>query len=180
MEENTLRIPLDDNTSSFLDKDWLTPAELEERSRLTIRQAQIHRAFQPESSIQEYPPEDTTLERPSSSKPKSVSFTEDQPLVSNVFNPTLLMVPMDDSSSTLIPHRSERSNKGSHQSIRYINEVFLASITGHQPSSTIANLAYNAELESDFDNEKSTVLILDHMLQNLKPTMDKTLLIIWQ
>ena len=114
MEENTLRIPLDDNTSSFLDKDWLTPAELEERSRLTIRQAQIHRAFQPESSIQEYPPEDTTLERPSSSKPKSVSFTEDQPLVSNVFNPTPFMVPMDDSSSTLIPRRSEISNKGSH------------------------------------------------------------------
>ena len=39
LEENTLRILLDDNTSSFLDKDWLTPAELRERYRLTIRQA---------------------------------------------------------------------------------------------------------------------------------------------
>ena len=90
------------------------------------------------------------------------------------------MVPMDDSSSTLIPHRSERSNKGSHQSISYIHEVFLASITGHQHSSTVANLAYNAELESDFDNGKSTVLILDHMLQHLEPTTDTTLLTIWQ
>ena len=39
LEENTIRIPLDDNTSSLLDKDWLTPAELEERSRVTIRRA---------------------------------------------------------------------------------------------------------------------------------------------
>ena len=47
----------------FLDKDWLIPAELEERSRLTIRQAQIRKAFQPESSTHVDSSEYTTLEK---------------------------------------------------------------------------------------------------------------------
>ena len=33
LEENSFRIPLDENTSAELGSDWLTPAELEERSR---------------------------------------------------------------------------------------------------------------------------------------------------
>ena len=130
LEENTLRILLDDNTSSFLDKDWLTPAELEERSRLTIRQAQIRRAFQLESSTHINSSEDTNLERLSSSEPKSISFSKDQTLVPSVSTPTPFVVPEDSCLSTPSLCHRERSNKGSHKSVRYINEVFLASVTG--------------------------------------------------
>ena len=115
---------MDDNISSYLDEYWLTPVELEAISHLTIRQAQIHRALQPESNTQEDPPEETNPERPSLSKPKSISLTKNQHLLSNVYNPNLFFNPIDDSSSKLSPHRSERSNQGSQQSMRYVNEVF--------------------------------------------------------
>ena len=36
--------------------------------------------------------------------------------------------------------------------MKYINEVFLASVTDKHPSSTVANLAYQAELEINFDS----------------------------
>lgn len=68
--------------------------------------------------------------------------------------PDPFVVPTDDSSITLSHSRSERSNKGSHQSVRYIDEVFLAHVTSHHPSSAVVNLVYKAELESDFDNGK--------------------------
>ena len=60
--------------------------------------------------------------------------------------------------------------------MRHINELFLASVTRYYPSSTVANLAYKAELESDFDNGE--IKILEHMRQNLKHTMKTTLLTI--
>ena len=47
LEENTLRIPLDDDSSPLLDKDWLSQEELEERSRRNIRQTQLRQAFTP-------------------------------------------------------------------------------------------------------------------------------------
>ena len=41
LEENSIQISLDENTPALLDKDWLSPEELEERSRHNIRQAQL-------------------------------------------------------------------------------------------------------------------------------------------
>ena len=39
LKQNTFCIPLGDNSSAYLDKDLITPNELEERSCLIIRQA---------------------------------------------------------------------------------------------------------------------------------------------
>ena len=36
--------------------------------------------------------------------------------------------------------------------MKYTNKVYLASVTDKHPSSTVAKLAYQAELESDFDS----------------------------
>ena len=44
LEENSVRIPLDDGDSPLIDKDWLSPEELEERSRHDIRQKQLRQA----------------------------------------------------------------------------------------------------------------------------------------
>ena len=46
LEQTFLRITLDNDASAFLDTDWLTPAELEEKSRSNIRQSQIRKSFQ--------------------------------------------------------------------------------------------------------------------------------------
>ena len=37
LEENSVRVPLDEDTTALLDKDWISPEELEERSRRNIR-----------------------------------------------------------------------------------------------------------------------------------------------
>ena len=37
LEQNVLRIPLENDSTAHLDKDWITPAEIEKRSRLNIR-----------------------------------------------------------------------------------------------------------------------------------------------
>ena len=58
--------------------------------------------------------------------------------------------PISDSSSSSSPRHSDRSNKGTHQSVRCINEVFLSLVTNRPHSSTVANVVYQAELESDF------------------------------
>ena len=133
---------MDDNSSSYLDKNWLTPDKLEKRSRLTVRQAQIHIVFQPESNPQEEPCEVNNLERPSPSDPKSVSFTETQTQVSGLSTPVPFIISTDESLSAPSSHHSDRSNKGSHQSMRYINTLFLASITGSHLFSAVANYAY--------------------------------------
>ena len=48
--------------------------------------------------------------------------------------------------------RSSRATKGTYQTIRFTDEVFLASIAPEcNPSSTNATLTYGAELDTDFD-----------------------------
>ena len=45
LEDNIVRVPLDEDTSPLVDKDWFSPEELEERSRHSIQQAQLRQAF---------------------------------------------------------------------------------------------------------------------------------------
>jgi hypothetical protein len=47
--------------------------------------------------------------------------------------------------------RSLRSNKGQYNETRYINEVFLSSVTDPSLSSHHSTLAYHAELTTDLD-----------------------------
>ena len=46
LEQNVFRIPLDNYCPACLDKYFLTPAELEEKSCSNIRQSQICKSFQ--------------------------------------------------------------------------------------------------------------------------------------
>ena len=128
LEQNVLRIALDNDSTAHLDKDWLTPAELENISRSNIRLTQIRKSFQPDQLSQEGSQESNhdVIEEPSDNipsitkviPPSKIDFTSDIPL-------------------PLAPRRSTRSNKGSYQTMTYINEVFLASITNNHPSSSI-------------------------------------------
>ena len=136
---------------------------------MTIKHPQIHRAFQPESSTQEEPTEEKNPERQPSSKPKSVSFTENETIVSNVSTPT------DDISSAFSPRRSERSNKGSHQSMRYTNEVFLLLLQVIILPPRLLTWLIRLEWRMILTIEKSTILIQEHMLLNLKLIMKITL-----
>ena len=49
LEENSYQLPLDDSATAELGNDWLTPTELEEKSRAQIRQIKLREAFNPET-----------------------------------------------------------------------------------------------------------------------------------
>lgn len=53
IEQNILRIPLDNDSTAHLDNDWLTHIELDERSRSNFRQTQIRKSFKPYQTLQE-------------------------------------------------------------------------------------------------------------------------------
>ena len=47
LEENSIRIPLDDHSPlRLLDKDWLSPEELELKTRENIREKHLHQAIE--------------------------------------------------------------------------------------------------------------------------------------
>ena len=171
LEENTLRIPLDDDATLLLDKDWLSPEELEERSRRNIRQTQLRQAFNPTTSLPDAtllsplpptttPPITSTLVPPASTvgnSEKSVTFKgslKTPTVISNQANveppPSPSLPPIPASSTS--PRRSTRNTKGSRQSTRFVDEAYLASVVAPEsPDSTNAKLAYLAEVSTDFD-----------------------------
>ena len=116
---------------------------MEKRTRYNIRQAQLYTSFQPDSITQEDPSEET-----SNHSEESL----DTPPLSQVSTPVSISDPIPDIPPSPNHRPSGRSNKGTHKSMRCINELCLASVTEITPSSTVANLVYQAELESDFDS----------------------------
>ena len=124
LEQNALRSPLGNGSNAHHDKDWLTPAELEERSRSNIRLTQIRKSFRPNQTLQEGSQESNydVLEEPSDNIPSIVE----------VIPPSILDF-TSDIPPHLAPRRSIRSNKGSYQTAKYINEVFLTSVADNHP-----------------------------------------------
>ena len=173
LEEHSLSIPLDASSTERLSPDWLTPAELEERSRTTVRQNQIRQSYQPTQptldpngpnshpvsadapSHQSEEPLAMPLEEPSSSAPESSSsapISSSLPITSQP--PNLRRSPRLTPSS---PRRSTRSTKGSYQTVKYTDEIqgnygSVGSIPGKGDlRSHEALLAYQAELDTDLD-----------------------------
>ena len=76
-----MRIPLDED-AILLDKDWLSPEELEERSRRNIRKTQLRQPITPDpthiTDIVPAPPRFT-----SSDTPSTTTITPISPVTSN-------------------------------------------------------------------------------------------------
>ena len=150
LEENILRIPLNDDSTLLLDKDWLSPQELEVRSRRNVRQTQLRQAFTPAPSTSNttlsLPPPVTTaiLTLPSIQEPAKAPPTQE-----TTPKPSSPLVP---EPPTPILRRSSRSMRGFRQSTNYMDEAYLSSVTyPNSPDSTNAQLTYLAELSTDFD-----------------------------
>ena len=166
---------MDEDSTSTLDKDWLSAEELEERSRYNIRQAQIRKTTTPlplpvpepaqieaSQSLLEVPPRTNTdiIEK------QIVPASAPTPLLSP--NKSTMKQPSTPISLSPNPSvcRSTRVTRGSYQTVKYsdedvsgaqgstefVGESYLASVSpSNPPSSTTAKLAYTAELETDFD-----------------------------
>ena len=181
LEENSYRLPLDDDSPAELGNDWLTPAELEERSRARVRQIKLREAFTPED------PRPPSLLPSSTASPLSAASTS-SPNVSDelpveglpaiqappsvpVSSPASTPTPTPASFSTVTPapsishssptsspskdnfRRISRTTKGSRQSAYFRDEVYLASIPAEvNPHSNEASLSYLTELSTDMDS----------------------------
>ena len=157
------RIPLDPDSNIDLQNEWLTPAEVEERSRSQSRQRVLR---QSSSSGPDIPIpvtgssilNDTTANDPSlptaaplSESPISLSATPNSVPKATPISPTVSPTPPSSprrSSRLALPRRSNRLNKGQHET-RFINQAFLSSICDETRSNYHRSLAYTASLETD-------------------------------
>ena len=153
LENRSLRVPLDDDDPSFLDKDWLSADELEERSRQEVRNKQLRRAIN-QPSPDPINPIDTTLAQTSSSSPDTIQLPSVSPPLqiqpvaqstvqsapsthgTNIDIPATIPPTSSPSPTKFIPtpsptvtspspRRSSRSTKGPRQSMRFSDEAYL-------------------------------------------------------
>ena len=93
LEENRLRIPLNENDKTQLDKDWLSPEELEERSRQEIRNRHLRQAISqpsPDTSLPQSPSmqeNDTPSTPPAPTTPSPEPVLPPQPNPKETINP---------------------------------------------------------------------------------------------
>ena len=155
LDSHIHRIPLDEDENAELRNDWLTPPELEEKSRRELRSKKIRASFNPSTTAQ-IPPNNTDISMTLSNEIPSASDSSNIPI-----NPESTDTPSVNSQPSPTPivpdtqppniRRSMRSNKGQYNETRYINEVFLSSVTDPGLSSQHSTLAYHTELSTDLD-----------------------------
>ena len=175
LDEYVSRVHLDEDTPATLSEEWLTPSELEERRRSSTRSQQIRQSFtttpasleESTANLEEPTIPNSTPSDTPTSRTKSVRFS-DTPTVTT---PTTLPTDTSNSlpapstlpsstpnsesgvSSTSSPRRSTRSTKGTFQSTKYV-PVFLSSILDPTRTHHESELAYLADLSTDFDTEE--------------------------
>ena len=172
LEENSIQIPLDENTPAILDKDWLSPEELEERSRHNIRQAQLRLKADVASvpnTEQSTAPTTTTSVTSESSSPPPIEEPSTDNTATLPTSPIKTLPEIPPSPVKLIKQepspspakhpspyshrRSSRNTKGERVSQYFHDEFHLASVKpSEKPSSMIAKMAYTAELETDWNS----------------------------
>ena len=171
LDDYTCRIPVDTDSNPELQDDWLTPPELEEKRRREIRLSRIRDATQTTQAVIQSSPSDLPSDQPRESR--RVSFQEESPskIDTNVGkdspggatvpvqsdDPNLQRAPGSSPSGTpsptvIMPRRSQRANKGSYSTTRYINEAYLSSVKTDCHDSQEAELAYRAELSTDLES----------------------------
>ena len=184
-ESHIHRIPLDENTPVSLDNEWLTPDEVEERNRAQSRQRVLRHSLNPTNtpslSTQVIPSpttpstgstadNTTTLVSPDSLPTPTLASS--QTLSSNIIVdaslpprfqlasplPSAPPAPPSTQPPPLLLRRSDRTNKGTYSSTRFINQAFLTSICDpHRPHQE-TSLAYMATLETDLETGEENCL----------------------
>ena len=136
-------MPLDKESTTQLDPDWLTFLELEEQIRLTNRVNHIIPLFRsqfntpvPLSEIEESPPDDST--HVPDIVPTPLSILPPPPLPAPIHSTTKLC-------------RGTCSTHETMQSTRYIDEILLACLDDCNYISQSSQLAYAAELNNEFN-----------------------------
>ena len=175
LEENSYRIPLDDDTTVELGNDWMTPPELEERSRAHVWQIKLREAFTPVTSTPPIlspstTPTVTSTQSMSSSsviRSNSPSISQSTPkhqVTEPITSPdhsnrlTSSVLPISEDNTV---RRSTRANRGIRTVTRFQDEAYFASVPDTiDPRSNSATLAYMAELSTDLDT--GTVECADH------------------
>ena len=166
LEENSLRIPLEnDSPLRFLDKDWLSPEELEIRSRENVRQTALRQVAEPTSpglTPDVTLPSSTNIVRFSLPPSEPLPRIKQEPL--SPHQPSVPVTPVERTPiqtstpsglpSSPTPLRvSKRANKGTRTTVKYVDEAYLASVSSPGiASATSSQLSYLAELETDWDN----------------------------
>ena len=141
------RIPLDKDSSLQYDADYMTPLELEERTRLDTRNAKIRSTYASASTVSEEP----------SSEPLP-DLAQHVNLPPSEESSTAIQSPAPQPVSSAGPRRSTRSNKGlwsstrlsEEQATEYVDKVFLSSVLDETMSHTDSLLSYQADLHTDF------------------------------
>jgi hypothetical protein len=171
LEEDSTYIPTDFSTDEggaliFLDDDWLTPDEREFKARALTRQATVRTTFDPTPPTptvpRVVPPTTAPITLPTigltprTDESTSVTTSIERELSGLQFNdpPT-----SDSRPASIIPpspgtgvRRSARTNKGTFQKTRYIDEAYLSMLddTLH-PEAHQVQLAYLSELLTCMD-----------------------------
>ena len=163
LDDYVSRIHLDEDTPATLADEWLTPSELEERRRSSTRSQQIRQSFPVTAPLEEPPNTSVSLEEsktPSSppsdtptSRAKVVSFSDTTTATTPTTLPSVTPNAGTGVSSTSSPRRSTRVTKGTFQSTKYV-PVFLSSILDPTRTHHESELAYLADLSTDFDTEE--------------------------
>ena len=150
--DNTHRIEMDNADRYFLDDDWLTSAEREEKRRNLARIDKIRPHISnttstlldaPTSAINNLTTSNNTNTNHSTDNNNNTNSTD------NNITPIPSPVPIIDTPQE--PRRSARHTKGQFSTTRYINEVYLSSIQSDRTSFQESQLAYLGEIQTDYD-----------------------------
>jgi len=176
--ENSTYIPVDpsDATARFLGDDWLTPNERQQKQRELQRSTVIRDSFTLPSSLASTAPPPVPIAPPvvplsvltppatvASEGDTSAAITIEapppnvQPPIAQGQRPAPSVTPTPIDNSNL--RRSSRPTRGTFRTTKYMDEVFLSQIDcGHHPEGHIAQLTYQAELETDLDTGETNIV----------------------
>ena len=179
IEEHLHRVTLDDDTSAQLNEEWLTPPELEERSRHKARAARLRSSVEPFVApagtavpginpwkSEELPPwpAPSQLEEPStdrrSSRLNEAYNSKRNPLPSKVMDlvevvpvpkaaPSVKFASENTFEPAVAPRRSDRL-KGIAPVANYCDEVYLSNVIAPHKSHHDQILSHTADRETDF------------------------------
>ena len=142
------RIPLDSDSTLRLSSEWLTPQELEERTRRDVRAVNVRGTYAPTQPITAPLPIPSTSNLPPTNDltASTPDFTPEP--IAPTPAPTAILPPQVPAST--LPTSPRRSTRARTSPNLYI-PTFLSSINPSQHSSHSAALAYTAELDTDIN-----------------------------
>ena len=141
--ELTHQVPLEKDVSVHLPDDWLTPDEVEEKRRAIARADKIRPTYQHRpSTITQHP--DIVSDITPIPTPMPTSVPPRTPVIPAVIVPPDVPVVQE-------VRRSSHSNKDTFSSTKYTDESYLSSVLDTDSNYQDYQLAYLAELCTDFD-----------------------------